>query len=411
MIKKSAVRLTILCLALIGAGAVTRTSFSQKPAATAARRTVKPRPGRINFSDLARSIQLKLIEMRDSCDFPGVTVGVAAPDGRTLGVSVGYSDLESERALKPTHRMLAGSIGKTFVSAVTLQLVEEGKLDLDGKIDKWLGDRPWFDRLPNARRITLRNLMNHTSGIPEHVLNKDFIKTLREQPDKVWKPEELIAFILDREPLFEAGEGWAYADTNYILVGMIFERASGRTVYGEVARRILRPLRLRGTTPSDSRLIFGLIPGYVSPNSPFGFDGRTIIDGEFVINPQMEWCGGGFASTSEDLAKCAKLLYEGRVLRQATLEQLLDAVPAKTGEGHKYGLGAQVRRTDWGVTYGHGGWFPGYLSEVEYFPKQRMAIAVQFNTDNFGKLKRRTHDYVLEMARIVFGDPDDRGPR
>src|SRR5262245_16451537 len=350
MIKKSAVRLTILCLALIGAGAVTRTSFGQKPPATVARRTVKPRPGRINFADLARRIRLKLIEMRDSCDFPGVTVGVAAPDGRTLGVSGGYSDLESARALKPTHRMLAGSIGKTFVSAVTLQLVEEGKLELDGKIEKWLGDRPWFDRLPNARRITLRMLMNHTSGIPEHVLNKDFIKTLREQPDKVWKPEELIAFILERKPLFEAGEGWAYADTNYILVGMIFERVSGRTVYGEVARRILRPLRLKGTTPSDSRLIFGLIPGYVSPNSPFGFDGRTIIDGEFVINPQMEWCGGGFASTSEDLAKWAKLLYEGRVLRQATLEQLLDAVPAKTGEGHKYGLGAQVRRTDWGVT-------------------------------------------------------------
>lgn len=192
---------------------------------------------------------------------------------------------------------------------------------------------------------------------------------------------------------------------------MIFERASGRTVYGEVARRILKPLRLKGTTPSDSRLIFGLIPGYVSPNGPFGFEGRTIIDGEFVINPQMEWCGGGFASTAEDLAKWARLLYEGRVLRQGTLEQLLDGVPAKTGEGHKYGLGAQVRRTDWGVTYGHGGWFPGYLSEVEYFPKQRMAIAVQFNTDNFGKLKRRTHDYVLEMARIVFGAPDDRGPQ
>ena len=88
-------------------------------------------------------------------------------------------------------------------------------------------------------------------------------------------------------------------------------------------------------------------------------------------------------------------------------------MPAKTGEGHKYGLGAQVRQTDWGVTYGHGGWFPGYLSEVEYFPKQRMAIAVQFNTDNFRQLKRNTHGYLLEMARVVFGAPvtaDGRDP-
>ncbi|MGH9768604.1 MAG: serine hydrolase domain-containing protein, partial [Blastocatellia bacterium] len=307
--------------------------------------------------------------------------------------------------MKPADRMLAGSIGKTYVSAVALQLVEEGKLSLDDKIEKWLGKEPWFDRLPNARQITLRTLMNHTSGIPEHVLNKDFIRTLREQPDKTWKPEELVAFILDSKPLFEPGKGWGYADTNYILVGMIFERVSGKTVYGEVARRILKPFKLKETAPSDSRVIPGLITGYVSPKSPFGFEGRTIVDGKFVINPQMEWCGGGFASTAEDLAKWAKGLYEGKVLRQATVEQLLDAVPAKTGPGHKYGLGAQVRQTDWGVTYGHGGWFPGYLSEVEYFPKHRMAIAVQFNTDNFGQLKRNTHGYVLEMARIVFGDP------
>jgi len=405
MNNKISLRLAIFCLALIGASSGSRTSFGQKPAETVPTQAVKQQPGKVNFGDLARRIQLKLIEFRDAGGFPGATVGVALPDGRGMSVSIGYSDLEAQRSMKPADRMLAGSIGKTFVSAVTLQLVDEGKLGLDDRIEKWLGKEPWFDRLPNGRQITLRMLMNHTSGIREHVLNNDFIKALREQPDKIWKPEELIAFILDSKPLFEAGGGWSYADTNYILVGMIFERVSGRTVYGEVERRILKPFKLKDTTPSDSRVIPGLIPGYVSPRSPFGFEGRTIIDDKFVINPQMEWCGGGFASTAEDLAKWAKLLYEGRLLRQTTVEQLLDAVPAKTGEGHKYGLGAQVRRTDWGVTYGHGGWFPGYLSEVEYFPKQRMAIAVQFNTDNFGQLKRNTHGYVIEMARVVFGDP------
>jgi len=405
MTNKTAFRLTILCLALIGAGHGVWTSFGQKPSTTASPQALKPQPGKVNFGDLARRIQIKLIELRDAGGFPGVTVGVAVPDGRGMSVSVGYSDLESQKALKPPDRMLAGSIGKTFVSAVTLQLVEEGKLNLDDKIEKWLGKEPWFDRLPNAKEITLRMLMNHTSGISEHVLNKDFVRLLREQPDKTWKPEELVAFILDSKPLFEAGKGWSYADTNYILVGMIFERASGKTVYGEVTRRILKPFKFKETLPSDSRMIPGLITGYVSPNSPFGFEGRTIVGGKFVVNPQMEWCGGGFVSTAEDLARWGKVLYEGRVLRQATLEQLLDAVPAKTGEGHKYGLGAQVRQTDWGVTYGHGGWFPGYLSEVEYFPKQRMAIAVQINTDNFRQLKRNTHGYVIEMARVVFGAP------
>jgi D-alanyl-D-alanine carboxypeptidase len=363
--------------------------------------------GKADFGEIRRRVHGKLIELRDAGGFPGATVGVAVPDGRSVGVSIGYADLESKQALKPADRMLAGSIGKTYVSAVTLRLVEEGKLNLDDKIEKWLGKESWFDRLPNAKEITLRMLMNHTSGIPEHVLNKDFIKVLRDQPDKTWKPEELVAYVLDKPPLFEAGKGWSYADTNYILVGMIFERVSGKTMYGEVDRQILRPFKLKETGPSDSRVIPGLITGYVSPNSPFGFEGRTLSDGRFIINPQMEWCGGGFVSTAEDLAKWAKLLYEGKLLRQATVEQLLDAVPAKTGKGDKYGLGAQVRQTEWGVTYGHGGWFPGYLSEVEYFPKYRMAIAVQVNTDNFRQLKRNTHGYVVEMAKVIFGAPNN----
>src|SRR5262249_18163459 len=160
-----------------------------------------------------------------------------------------------------------------YVSAVTLQLVEEGLLNLDDKIEKWLGNEPWFARLPNAKDITLRMLMNHTSGIPEHVLDKRFTKAMLDQPDKIWKPEELVAFILDRQPLFEAGKGWSYADTNYIVVGMIFERVSGKTVYGEVQRRILTKFRLKETVPSDSRVIAGLIPGYSQPGSPFGFEG------------------------------------------------------------------------------------------------------------------------------------------
>jgi len=168
-----------------------------------------------------------------------------------------------------------------------------------------------------------------------------------------------------------------------------------------VQRRILSKFRLKETVPSDSRVIAGLIPGYSQPNSPFGFEGRTIRDGKFIVNPQMEWCGGGFASTAIDLARWAKFLYEGKVVDRISLKELLDAVPAKTGKGDKYGLGVQVRESAWGITYGHGGWFPGYLSEMEYFPQHRAAIAVQFNTDDFRKLKKRPRAYIAEVAEIV----------
>lgn len=352
---------------------------------------------------LLHQVQAKLRELKLAAGFPGVNAAIAFPDREMRMVSVGYSDVEAEKALTPADRMLAGSIGKTYVAAVTMQLVEAGQISLDDRIEKWLGKEAWFERLPNARAITVRMLMNHTSGIPEHVLNKDFIKVLRQQPNKVWRPEELLAFIFDRAPLFAAGQGWSYADTNYILVGMLFERVTGKTVYGEVERRLLQPLQLQNTVPSDRRAIAGLITGYVAANGPFGIAGRTITDGKFIVNPQMEWTGGGFATTAEDLARWAQALYEAKVFAPATLTKMLAAVPAKTGRGDKYGLGVQVRASQWGVSYGHGGWFPGYLSEMEYFPQYKTAIAVQFNTDDFGKLKKSPRSYIAEIAQIALG--------
>lgn len=359
---------------------------------------------------LCQKIRARLEELHKNAAFPGVTVGFVLSDGRSGSVSVGLADLEAKTPLKPRDRLLSGSIGKTYVSAVALQLVGEGKLQLDEKIEKWLGAESWFGRLPNAKDITLRMLMQHTSGVMEHVYDKDFVKTLREQPDKVWKPEELVAYILDKEPLFPAGRGWSYADTNYILVGMIIEKAAGRPFYTEAVERLLKPFKLERTIPSDRRMLSDVITGYSQmPNTPFGFEGRLIVDGKFVVNPQLEWTGGGFASTAEDLARWARLLYRGEVVRDAKLmEQLLDAVPARTGPGDKYGLGVQVRRSRWGATYGHGGWFPGYLSEMEYFPRQGVAIAVQFNTDGFQKLGKSPRAYVAEIARILLGEPEEK---
>jgi D-alanyl-D-alanine carboxypeptidase len=84
---------------------------------------------------------------------------------------------------------------------------------------------------------------------------------------------------------------------------------------------------------------------------------------------------------------------------------MLEGVPARTGRGDKYGLGVQIRESPWGVSYGHGGWFPGYLSEMEYFPDHKVAIAVQITTDDMRKLGRRPRALVAEIARIILGEP------
>jgi D-alanyl-D-alanine carboxypeptidase len=353
---------------------------------------------------LRASVQAKLDELHRSAEFPGATVGFILADGRFASVSVGLADVENKTPLQPTDKMLAGSIGKTYFAAVVMQLVQEGKLHLDEKIEKWFGRDKWFARLPNAKEITVKMLMNHTSGLAEYYQLKGFMDRLRTNPDLVFKPEILVECVLDSQPLFPAGQGWAYADTNYILVGMIAERITKKSLYSEVEKRILKPLKLTRTTPSNSRTLPGVITGYSMPNSPFGFEGRVIKGGKFIINPQFEWAGGGYASTAEELARWAKALYEGKLFKPAMLEQMLEAVPAKTGRGDKYGLGVQVRQSNWGASYGHGGWFPGYLSEMEYFPEHKVAITIQVNTDAGRKLKKGLRAYIADVARIVIGE-------
>jgi D-alanyl-D-alanine carboxypeptidase len=364
-----------------------------KPAATPAQ----------ELQDLRARVQARLEELHKNAEFPGASVGFILADGRFASVAAGLADLEGRRPLQPTDQMLAGSIGKTYFAALVMQLVQEGRLNLDDKIARWLGREPWFARLPNGKDISLRMLMNHSSGLAEYYELKGFIERLRKEPDRAFKPEVLVECVLDSQPLFAAGQGWSYADTNYILVGMIVERITGKSLYAEVEKRILKPLKLTRTIPSNRRSLPGVITGYSMANSPFGFEGRVIKDGKFIINPQFEWAGGGYASTAEELARWAKALYEGRVFKPAMLEQMLAALPARTGRGDKYGLGVQVRQSDWGISYGHGGWFPGYLSEMEYFPDHKVAIAIQVNTDARGKLKKGLRAYIADMARIVIG--------
>jgi D-alanyl-D-alanine carboxypeptidase len=358
------------------------------------------------FDQLKERVQAKLDDLRAKAEFPGVSVGFVLADGRSTGLASGLADVENKVPLKPGDRLLAGSIGKTFVAAVILQLVEEGKIGLDDRLEKWLGDEPWFGRLPNAKELTIRSLLNHTAGLPEYFERKGFVEAIKADPDRVWKPSELMAYMLDAKPLFAVGKGWSYADTDYILAGMAAEKAAGKPLFAEVERRLLKPFELEKTVPSDQRMIAGLATGYARPGNPLGFEGRTVKDGKFVTNPQFEWAGGGLASTPEDLARWAKALYEGKVFKKKeTLEAMLAGVDATGGrgggKGNRYGLGVQLRESKWGPSYGHGGWFPGYLSEVEYFPDHKVAIAVQFNTDLGKSIKKGLRAYVGDVAEVI----------
>ena len=342
-------------------------SYAQ-PAATAA--------------DPAAVLHDALESFRAERGFPGGTLSAAFADGRVATAATGVADPRTAEPMTDTHRMLAGSQGKTFVAAVTLGLVEEGKLNLDARVSQWLGKEPWFARLPNAGALTLRHLMTHTSGIPDHLEVDEFWVAVRAAPDKSWRADELLSFVLDKPAQFAPGAGWAYSDTNYIIVGAAVEKAAGRAYYDLLRERILTPQGLHNIVPQESRRIDRLATGVTRLGERFGLTpGPVLTDGQLPFNPQMEWCGGGVAATTADLARWTQAWFSGSLVKPETLEAMLDGGPARTGPGQRYGLGVQLRDSPHGPVRFHGGWFPGYMGEMAYYTDHRVALSILVNTD------------------------------
>ncbi len=358
----------------------------------------------VGTSVLKKELQVKLDEWHKAGRFPGATFGVVLANGESFGLAVGYSDRDAKTPMKPTDRMPAGSTGKTFAAAMALQLVKNGKLSLDDRIEKYFGKEPWFARISNAGDITVRQLMNHTSGLVRYEFKKEFTDFLTANPYKIWTPEDRLAYLFDAPAPFEAGKGWDYSDTNYIVLGMILEKITGKKFYDEARKRFITRFKLDDTIAQEGPVMKGVVQGYAGANNPFGGKDAMIENGKFIVNPQLEWTGGGWASTGHDLARWAKALYEGKAVDPAMAALMVEGVPAKLGPNVKYGLGAIIRQTAAGLTYGHSGFFPGYLTDMMYFPEHKIAIAIQVNTSAPGVFGGRSPARLLaelaELARL-----------
>ncbi len=352
---------------------------------------------------IALELQDDLDRLREEAGFPGATFGFVLGDGSGQTLATGFRDLGGKRRMRPDDRMLTGGIGRTFVAACALELAAAGKLDLDDPISRWLGEREWFERLPLVPGATLRQLLSHRSGFPPHVFLAAFSEAVRQEPDRVWEPEELVARILDDRTPPGPGEGFAFLDLDYLLARLILEAATGRSWYELCREHFLEPYQLERTIPADSRKLPGLVPGFLNERNQFGVPSTTISRGELFVNPQFAWFGGGLASTGFSLARWAHLLYGGEVLPPELLAQMLDV--RRTGTppvGGEYGLGVMARDTTLGRGFGHSGWFPGYRSEMLYLPEHGLALGLQINTDDPARLRLRAEEVIEELAaRIV----------
>jgi D-alanyl-D-alanine carboxypeptidase len=315
----------------------------------------------------------------------GVTVA-ASVRGKTYATAAGMADTDKGLAMPSNAVMPCGSVGKTFVAALALQLAAEGRLDLDARISTWLGDEPWFPRLANGRTATLRMLLNHTAGIPDHRGSDGFTTTLAgkfanldREPDFLLPPAQLVSFILDKPATFPAGQGWSYSETGYVLAGMIIEKATGQSVFALEESEFLRPLGLTQTTPAMTRNPKGLVNGYF-PENPFHIPREMAPGGVMKVNPRSEFTGGGLYCSSRDLVHWAQALYTGSAVKGDYLPQLFAAIPTGGGHGFAYGLGVRFTKTSNGPAFGHLGEFPGYVTLVAYYPNAGVAVAAQVNS-------------------------------
>lgn len=324
-------------------------------------------------TDLQRQFQATLDAFRTTYDFPGATAAYVLPNGEVGVAATGLADVRTRTAMTPRWRMPAASIGKTFVAATVVALARDGCLALDDQLSDWLGDRDWFKRLPNHDSISLRQLLMHSSGLPDHVHDAAFQKAASERwrgADNPFPPEALVAFVLDQPALFEAGQGWAYTDTGFILLGMVIETVTGQDYYEVIHTRFTGPLHLDETTASNRPDLQNLATGYMRDDNRFGLPSETTTSlGVMAWNPGVEWTGGGLLSTSRDLALWGAALFRGRAMDGPYLAELLAAVPIDPHDPDtEYGLGVAVHHGGpYGTVYGHGGWIPGYSSSLRYY--------------------------------------------
>ena len=300
-------------------------------------------------------------------------------------------------------RMLAGSIGKTFASAAALTLVEEGFLRLDEPILRFRVRLPWIAALPNAERLTLRNVLSHRTGLANYIYVDDWrlrwMERVAKEPDYSPAIEDSIRVAIEAGPVCAPDTETRYADTNYLIVGRMIEAASGEDFYRYLQRRVLDPLALVSTSPSTARRMRGVVPGYLR-DAIVPILGRKSVgpDGTLIYDPSWEYCGGGLVSTPADLARFLKALFEGRIVSAALLKDMLTAFPMEYAlPNHRYGLGVQRFDSELGPASGHTGQFTGYRSVAFYFENSGIAVAMQVNADAeklmpaFMKLAERAH--------------------
>ncbi|UCG92992.1 MAG: beta-lactamase family protein [candidate division WOR-3 bacterium] len=313
--------------------------------------------------------------------------------------AAGMADGKKE-AMTADHKIKIASIGKTFTATVVLQLIEEGYLNLDDTIDKFL-DNPIvkldslhiYEGIAYGRQITIKQLLSHTSGIADYMEDPRFIPDVIEHPQTSWSPSKILGkyyeYQTNEKTLFPPGEDFNYSDVNYVLLAMIIEHVTGATLQSQLKTRIFDRLGMKNS----------YLEYYEKPrgNKPLSHAYLSTIDLVTDINTSMDWGGGGIVSTCEELNTFFRALVDGKLFKkESTLRQMLAAADeGRGGIDYDYGLGIMKRSLHSLTFYGHGG---AYDCDVFYCPEKNISVCMSLNQMNtHGKRDK----FLLQAIKLI----------
>jgi D-alanyl-D-alanine carboxypeptidase len=338
-----------------------------------------------NRNEISKRLQAlvdSMIDIESEDPIHNAVLFVECPKIKWTGAA-GMAD-GKEEAMTADHKFKIASIAKTFTATVILQLIEEGYISLEDTIGKFL-DNPIvrldsihiYDGTTYGRQITVRQLLNHTSGIADYMEDPRFVPDVIEHGQKLWSPSEILGkyyeYGTNQNAVFPPGADFNYSNVNYVLLAMIIENVTGTTLQEQYKTRIFNPLGMKNS----------YLEYYEEPrgNKLLSHPYFSTIDLINDVNTSFDWGGGGIVSTCEELNTFFRALIDGKIFRkESTLKQMLGAADeGMGGTDYDYGLGI-MKRSIHGLTfYGHGG---AYDCDVFYCPEKNISICMSLNQMN-----------------------------
>jgi D-alanyl-D-alanine carboxypeptidase len=348
---------------------------------------------------LRRALQATLDQQREFHELPGAAAAVVIPGQGVWSGGSGVADRTTGMPVTGHTRFAIASLTKPFVAALVVKLSESGRLGLDDHLSNFV---PWW---PSAGRITIRQLLNHTSGVSsfDTELSDPINRAIDAKPRSFWAPRRTLSYA--RKPSFEPGAGWQYNNANYLLAGLVIERATNTTVADALHQEILDPLKLDDVFLQPQERARGpTAHGY----GKIGRDRRTrdLSDGSDLVPYRSvasnAWTAGGIVASAESVARFGDAVLRGATLDRNGRKEMTAFVPAE-GPYSAYGLGlgklhsTRLSEDPWGAI----GNFPGFGGTLVHLPSKGVTVVVLANQDDATRRTADLAERLLEQATVA----------